>query len=83
MNLTTIALEALIIALRSHLTRLTFELSSHKEILMSLREPRESDVHALNKKSEEIEKLKEVERLAGEIEVLRGRRRRLEGEAGG
>ena len=60
-------------ALRSHLTRLTSELSSHKELLMSLRELRESDVRALNKKSEEIEKLKEeVERLAGEIEVLRG-----------
>jgi len=69
----TIALEALIMTLRSHLTRLTSELSSHKELLMSLRELRESDVRALNKKGEEIEKLKEeVERLAGEIEVLRG-----------
>ncbi|KAF5369106.1 hypothetical protein D9615_010432 [Tricholomella constricta] len=67
------ALEALITTLRTHLTRLTAELSSHRELLTELRELRDSDVRALKQKSAEIERLKEeVERLAGEVEVLRG-----------
>lgn len=68
-----LALEALITTLRTHLTRLTSELSSHKELLTELRSMRESDVKALKEKSVEVERLKEeVERLAGEVEVLRG-----------
>ncbi|KAG5651272.1 hypothetical protein H0H81_009238 [Sphagnurus paluster] len=67
------ALEALITTLRTHLTRLTAELSSHRELLTELRELRDSDVKALKQKSSDIERLKEeVERLAGEVEVLRG-----------
>lgn len=68
-----LALEALITSLRSHLTRLTSELSSHQELLTELRSLRDSDARALREKSLEIDMLrKEVERLAGEVEVLRG-----------
>ncbi|KAF8895141.1 hypothetical protein BD779DRAFT_1797040 [Infundibulicybe gibba] len=67
------ALEALIGTLRSHLTRLTSELSSHQQLLLELRNLRESDVRSLKEKSGEVDKLREqVERLAGEVEVLRG-----------
>ncbi|RDX49872.1 hypothetical protein OH76DRAFT_1403113 [Lentinus brumalis] len=67
------ALEALITTLRSHLTRLTAELSEHKQLLLELRSLRDSDARALAEKGKEVDKLKtEVERLAGEVEVLRG-----------
>ncbi|KAF8158574.1 hypothetical protein B0H34DRAFT_464811 [Crassisporium funariophilum] len=67
------ALEALINSLRSHLTRLTSELASHQDLLTELRNLRESDARALREKGAEIARLKEeVQRLAGEVEVLRG-----------
>ncbi|KAJ6584807.1 hypothetical protein B0H19DRAFT_1059157 [Mycena capillaripes] len=67
------ALESLISTLRSHLTRLTSELSSHQELLTELRKLRERDSRALREKSAEVDRLRqEVERLAGEVEVLRG-----------
>ncbi|KAF8208767.1 hypothetical protein K438DRAFT_1930343 [Mycena galopus ATCC 62051] len=67
------ALESLISTLRSHLTRLTSELSSHQELLTELRKLREHDNRALREKGAEIDRLRqEVERLAGEVEVLRG-----------
>ncbi|EJF61064.1 hypothetical protein DICSQDRAFT_106734 [Dichomitus squalens LYAD-421 SS1] len=67
------ALEALIGTLRTHLTRLTAELSEHKQLLLELRALRDSDARALAEKSREVDKLRqEVERLAGEVEVLRG-----------
>ncbi|KAJ3715531.1 hypothetical protein C8R42DRAFT_681168 [Lentinula raphanica] len=67
------ALESLITSLRSHLTRLTAELSSHQELLVELRSLRESDALALKEKTADITHLRdEVERLAGEVEVLRG-----------
>ncbi len=68
-----LALEALISSLRTHLTRLTSELSSHRELLAELRSLRDIDSATLREKSSEITRLKnEVERLAGEVEVLRG-----------
>jgi len=68
-----LALESLITSLRTHLARLTSELSSHKELLTELRSLRDSDARMLKQKTAEIERLKEeVERLAGEVEVLRG-----------
>ncbi|KAL0576860.1 hypothetical protein V5O48_005125 [Marasmius crinis-equi] len=67
------ALEDLISTLRSHLTRLTAELSSHQELLVELRSLREADSRSLKEKTVEITRLRdEVERLAGEVEVLRG-----------
>jgi hypothetical protein len=67
------ALEALINSLRSHLTRLTSELASHQDLLTQLRNLRDSDSRALKEKGADITKLKEeVQRLAGEVEVLRG-----------
>ncbi|KAJ7071857.1 hypothetical protein B0H15DRAFT_85369 [Mycena belliarum] len=67
------ALESLISTLRTHLTRLTSELSSHQELLTELRKLRERDSRALKEKSVEVDRLRqEVERLAGEVEVLRG-----------
>ncbi|KAF7365369.1 AAA family ATPase [Mycena venus] len=67
------ALESLISTLRTHLTRLTSELSSHQELLTELRKLRERDSRALREKSAEVDRLRqEVERLAGEVEVLRG-----------
>ncbi|KAG6336271.1 hypothetical protein ID866_2825 [Astraeus odoratus] len=67
------ALEALISTLRSHLTRVTTDLSSQQRLLDDLRRLRESDALSLSEKTDEINQLrKEVERLAGEIEVLRG-----------
>jgi len=68
-----IALEALVNSLRSHLTRLTAELSSHQELLAELKKLREQDSRSLQEKSNEILQLREeVQRLAGEVEVLRG-----------
>ncbi|KAG8214777.1 hypothetical protein J3R82DRAFT_9913 [Butyriboletus roseoflavus] len=67
------ALEALITTLRSHLTRVTSDLSSQQQLLEELRRLRESDALSLTEKTQEINQLRaEVERLAGEIEVLRG-----------
>ena len=67
------ALEALISSLRSHLTRLTSELASHQDLLTELRNLRDSDSRALKEKGADIIKLREeVQRLAGEVEVLRG-----------
>ena len=67
------ALEALITTLRTHLARLTSELSSHQQLLSELRSSRERDARTLREKSAEVERLREeVERLAGEVEVLRG-----------
>ncbi|KAH9912695.1 uncharacterized protein BXZ73DRAFT_56039 [Epithele typhae] len=67
------ALESLISTLRSHLTRLTAELSEHKQLLLELRQLRESDARTLAEKSSDVDRLRqEVERLAGEVEVLRG-----------
>lgn len=67
------ALEALITTLRSHLTRVTSDLSSQQQLLEELRRLRESDALSLTEKAQEINQLRtEVERLAGEIEVLRG-----------
>ncbi|KAF9049540.1 hypothetical protein BDZ89DRAFT_1242391 [Hymenopellis radicata] len=67
------ALEALVTSLRSHLSRLTQELSSHQALLTELRTLRENDHQTLKDKSAEIDRLRaEVERLAGEVEVLRG-----------
>ncbi|KAG6844374.1 hypothetical protein H0H87_007366 [Tephrocybe sp. NHM501043] len=67
------ALEALITTLRAHLTRLTAELSSHRQLLMELRELRDVDLNTIKAKSAEVERLsREVERLGGEVEVLRG-----------
>ncbi|KAF9561056.1 hypothetical protein CPC08DRAFT_446461 [Agrocybe pediades] len=67
------ALEALINSLRSHLTRLTTELSSHQDLLSELKNLRDSDSQLLKDKSADILQLKEeVQRLAGEVEVLRG-----------
>lgn len=66
-------MEALISSLRSHLTRLTSELASHQALLSELRRLRDSDAQALREKGAEILQLKEeVQRLAGEVEVLRG-----------
>ncbi|KAL0960815.1 hypothetical protein HGRIS_005834 [Hohenbuehelia grisea] len=67
------ALEALITTLRTHLTRLTAELSSHQQLLIELRSLRDADSQAMRDKAADVDRLKEeVERLAGEIEVLRG-----------
>lgn len=67
------ALESLISTLRSHLARLTSELSDHQRLLGELRTLRDSDARALAEKSKDIDTLRQqVERLAGEVEVLRG-----------
>ncbi|KAJ7707141.1 hypothetical protein B0H16DRAFT_1393382 [Mycena metata] len=67
------ALESLIATLRTHLTRLTAELSSHQELLTELRKLRDRDARTLREKGAEVDRLRrEVERLAGEVEVLRG-----------
>ena len=67
------ALEALVTSLRAHLSRLTDELASHKDLLDELRALRDADARTLREKSADVEKLKnEVERLRGEVEVLRG-----------
>ncbi|THH03864.1 hypothetical protein EW145_g5947 [Phellinidium pouzarii] len=67
------ALEALITTLRSHLSRLTDELSSQQAQLDELRSLRECDLQDLRNKIAEVDNLKlEVERLGGEVEILRG-----------
>ncbi|KAJ3560987.1 hypothetical protein NP233_g10476 [Leucocoprinus birnbaumii] len=66
------ALEALIASLRTHLARLTAELHAHREQVTEIRGLREIDVATLRAKSTEVNRLKnEVERLGGEVEVLR------------
>ncbi|KAF8336782.1 hypothetical protein F5887DRAFT_986477 [Amanita rubescens] len=72
------ALEDLITSLRSHLTRLTSELSEHQAMLLELRELREKDAIVLRNKLAEVDNLRnEVERLAGEVEEGLRERRRL------
>ncbi|KAI6042627.1 hypothetical protein EDC04DRAFT_2563903 [Pisolithus marmoratus] len=67
------ALESLISTLRTHLARVTSDLSIQQQLLEDLRRLRESDALSLSQKTEEINQLRnEMERLAGEIEVLRG-----------
>ncbi|EIW81232.1 hypothetical protein CONPUDRAFT_165443 [Coniophora puteana RWD-64-598 SS2] len=67
------ALESLTGSLRTHLSRVTEELASQRQLLTELRVLRDADAQALFQKSQEIEALRsEVERLAGEIEVLKG-----------
>ncbi|KAF7314173.1 AAA family ATPase [Mycena kentingensis (nom. inval.)] len=66
------SLEQLINTLRTHLTRLTSELSSHQELLLELRKLRERDSRALKEKSAEVDRLRqEVEVLAAEVVQLR------------
>lgn len=65
-------MEDLINKLRAHLARLTSELASNRELLTELRTLRDADATTLKEKSAEITRLRnEVERLAGEVEVLR------------
>ncbi|KAI0004640.1 hypothetical protein BJV74DRAFT_389821 [Russula compacta] len=67
------ALESLINTLRSHMARLTSELSSHKALLDELRSLREADKNTLRQKVREVDLLRrEVEKIAGEVEVLKG-----------
>ena len=67
-----LALEALTTTLRAHLTRLTSELTSHHLLLGELRALCEADNRALKSKFLELDRLcREVERLAGEVEVMR------------
>jgi len=62
----------LISTLRSHLTRVTTDLTAQQQLLEDFRRLREDDVKMLAEKTDEIGALRlEVERLAGEIEVLR------------
>lgn len=66
-------MEALIAPLRSHLSRLSKELSEHQRLLQELRSLRDTDAQALVEKGQEVDSLRhEVERLAGEVQVLRG-----------
>ncbi|KAG2365161.1 hypothetical protein BDR07DRAFT_1399588 [Suillus spraguei] len=66
------ALESLISTLRSHLTRVTTDLTAQQQLLEDLKRLREDDAKMLADKTDEIGALRlEVERLAGEIEVLR------------
>lgn len=63
----------MISSLRSHLSRLTQELSTHQALLTELRSLRDADAYALQAKSNDVDLLREqVERLAGEVEVLKG-----------
>ncbi|KAJ3559487.1 hypothetical protein NM688_g313 [Phlebia brevispora] len=67
------ALQALVMTLKGHLTRLTSELTDHHRLLEELRNLRDTDVRALKDKSRDVDHLRqEVERLGGEVEVLRG-----------
>ena len=73
LNDTAIALESLITTLQSHMSRLTSELSSHKTLLNELRSLREADKNTLRQKVREVDLLRqEVEKIAGEVEVLKG-----------
>ena len=68
-----VALESLIATLRSHLSRLTDELSSQQAQLDELRSLRECDIRDLTSKISEVDNLKlEIERLGDEVEILRG-----------
>lgn len=63
----------MITTLRSHLSRLTAELSDHQHLLTELRSLRDTDSRTLAEKGRDVDRLRqEVERLAGEVEVLRG-----------
>lgn len=67
-----IALESLISTLRSHLTRVTTDLTIQQQLLEELKRLREDDARMLAEKTDDIGALRvEVERLAGEMEVLR------------
>lgn len=62
----------MISTLRSHLTRVTTDLTAQQQLLEDLKRLREDDAKMLTEKTDEIGALRlEVERLAGEIEVLR------------
>jgi len=55
------------------MARLTSELSSHKSLLDELRSLREADKNTLRRKVHEVDLLRrEVEKIAGEVEVLKG-----------
>ena len=55
------------------MSRLTSELSSHKTLLDDLRSLREADKNTLRQKVREVDLLRqEVEKIAGEVEVLKG-----------
>ena len=55
------------------MSRLTLELSSHKTLLDELRSLREADKNTLRQKVREVDLLRqEVEKIAGEVEVLKG-----------
>jgi cell division septation protein DedD len=55
------------------MARLTSELASHKTLLDELRSLREADKHTLRQKVREVDLLRrEVEKIAGEVEVLKG-----------
>jgi hypothetical protein len=64
------ALESLI---RSHMSRLTSELSSHKRLLDELHSLRETDKNTVRQKVREVDLIRrEVEKIAGEVEILKG-----------
>ena len=55
------------------MTRLTSELATHKALLDELRTLREADKNTLRQKVREVDLLRrEVEKIAGEVEVLKG-----------
>jgi hypothetical protein len=55
------------------MARLTSELASHKILLDELRSLREADRHTLRQKVREVDLLRrEIEKIAGEVEVLKG-----------
>ena len=55
------------------MSRLSSELSSHKVLLDELRSLREADKNTLRQKVREVDHLRqEVEKIAGEVEVLKG-----------
>jgi hypothetical protein len=55
------------------MSRLTSELSSHKTLLDELRSLREADKNTLRQKVREVDLLRqEIEKIAGEVEVLKG-----------
>ncbi|VDC04566.1 unnamed protein product [Peniophora sp. CBMAI 1063] len=59
--------------LRGRMGRLTDELASQQGLLDELRGMREADASTLHDKVREVDRLRtEVERVAGEVEVLRG-----------
>ena len=55
------------------MSRLTDELASHQSLLDELRSLREADSYTLREKVREVDRLRtEVEKVAGEVEVLKG-----------